>query len=67
MAETIRIGAFFDGTGNNMWIDKVLGENSQTNVADLYDLYRKMMPTKFSMKKVLVRRLIQKPGLSKWF
>jgi len=39
MADEIRIGVFFDGTGNNMWVDNALGGNSQTNIADLYDLY----------------------------
>ena len=35
MAEVLRIGAFFDGTGNNMWNDLAIGDASQTNVAKL--------------------------------
>ncbi len=38
MAEVLRIGAFFDGTGNNMWNDEAIGDGSQTNVAKLYKL-----------------------------
>ncbi len=38
MTEVLRIGAFFDGTGNNMWNDEVIGDGSQTNVAKLYQL-----------------------------
>ena len=40
MAELLRIGAFFDGTGNNMWNDLAIGDASQTNVAKLYELYK---------------------------
>lgn len=39
MSETLRIGAFFDGTANNMWNDFAIGDASQTNVAKLYLLY----------------------------
>ncbi|MGD9971382.1 MAG: DUF2235 domain-containing protein, partial [Sulfuricurvum sp.] len=40
MANVIRIGAFFDGTGNNMWNDKLIGDGSETNVVKLYDMYK---------------------------
>ncbi|MDO6592253.1 DUF2235 domain-containing protein [Neptuniibacter sp. 1_MG-2023] len=39
MSDVIRIGAFFDGTGNNIWNDEKIGDGSQTNVAKLYSLY----------------------------
>jgi len=41
MGEILRIGAFFDGTGNNMWNDLAIKDGSQTNVAKLYDLYKR--------------------------
>ena len=40
MAEVLRIGAFFDGTGNNMWNDFAIKDGSQSNVAKLYSLYQ---------------------------
>lgn len=40
MADVIRIGVFFDGTGNNMWNDKLIGDGSQTNIAQLYRMYQ---------------------------
>ena len=40
MTELLRIGAFFDGTGNNMWNDLAIKDGSQTNVAKLYKLYK---------------------------
>jgi len=40
MTELLRIGAFFDGTGNNMWNDLAIEDGSQTNVAKLYKLYK---------------------------
>ena len=36
----MRIGAFFDGTGNNIWNDEAIGDASQTNIAKLYQLYK---------------------------
>jgi len=39
MADVIRIGAFFDGTGNNIWNDELIGDGSQTNVAKLFRMY----------------------------
>lgn len=39
MSEVLRIGAFFDGTGNNKKNDLAIGDGSQTNVAKLYKLY----------------------------
>jgi len=39
MADVIRIGVFFDGTGNNIWNDEKIGDGSQTNVAKLYRMY----------------------------
>ncbi|MFZ2889350.1 phospholipase effector Tle1 domain-containing protein [Sulfuricurvum sp.] len=39
MADVIRIGAFFDGTGNNMWNDLAIGDKSETNVAKIYKMY----------------------------
>jgi len=39
MAEGLRIGAFFDGTGNNKKNDLAIEDGSQTNVAKLYRLY----------------------------
>jgi Ca2+-binding RTX toxin-like protein len=39
MTEVLRIGAFFDGTGNNKKNDLAIGDGSQTNVAKLYQLY----------------------------
>lgn len=41
MGNTVRIGAFFDGTGNNMWNDRAMNDGSTTNVAKLYDIYEK--------------------------
>jgi N-acyl-D-aspartate/D-glutamate deacylase len=38
MAEVLRIGAFFDGTGNNKKNDLAIGDGSQTNVAKLHKL-----------------------------
>ena len=35
----IRIGVFFDGTGNNMWNDMAINDGSLSNVAKLYQLY----------------------------
>jgi uncharacterized protein (DUF2235 family) len=40
MADVIRIGVFFDGTGNNVWNDELIGDGSQTNVAKLYRMYQ---------------------------
>ncbi|MFZ2968938.1 MAG: DUF2235 domain-containing protein [Sulfuricurvum sp.] len=40
MAEVIRIGACFDGTGNNMWNDLAIGDKSETNVAKIYKMYK---------------------------
>jgi uncharacterized protein (DUF2235 family) len=40
MADVIRIGAFFDGTGNNVWNDELIGDGSQTNIAQLYRMYQ---------------------------
>jgi len=41
MAEekVVRIGAFFDGTGNNHWVDEAMHDGSQTNVAKIRTLY----------------------------
>ena len=39
MADVLRIGAFFDGTGNNKKNDLAIEDGSQTNVAKLYQLY----------------------------
>ena len=39
MADVIRIGAFFDGTGNNRINDSKIGDGSQTNIAKLAELY----------------------------
>jgi hypothetical protein len=41
MADVIRIGVFFDGTGNNMWNDLAIGDKSETNVAKIYQMYAK--------------------------
>ncbi|MFZ2890110.1 T6SS phospholipase effector Tle1-like catalytic domain-containing protein, partial [Sulfuricurvum sp.] len=41
MADVIRIGVFFDGTGNNMWNDRLIGDGSITNVVQIYDRYVK--------------------------
>lgn len=35
-----RIGLFFDGSGNNMWNDKVIDDGSATNIVKLYDIYK---------------------------
>jgi hypothetical protein len=40
MADVIRIGVFFDGTGNNVWNDELIGDGSQTNVAQLFRMYQ---------------------------
>jgi hypothetical protein len=40
MAEIIRIGVCFDGTGNNMWNDLAIGDKSETNVAKIYKMYQ---------------------------
>ncbi|MFZ2967564.1 MAG: DUF2235 domain-containing protein [Sulfuricurvum sp.] len=40
MADVIRIGVFFDGTGNNIWNDELIGDGSQTNIAKLYRMYQ---------------------------
>jgi len=39
--KVIRIGAFFDGTGNNRWVDEAMHDGSQTNVAKIRQLYEK--------------------------
>jgi len=39
--KVIRIGAFFDGTGNNHWVDEAMHDGSQTNVAKIRQLYEK--------------------------
>jgi len=36
MTDVIRIGVFFDGTGNNKDIDLLLGDGSETNIAKIY-------------------------------
>jgi len=41
MAEVIRIGAFFDGTGANKWNDELINDGSITNVGKIYNLYNK--------------------------
>ena len=38
--KTLKIGVFFDGTGNNAFFDKSEGRDRQSNVAKLYALYR---------------------------
>ncbi|GAA0697025.1 hypothetical protein GCM10009104_26450 [Marinobacterium maritimum] len=38
--KTLRIGLFFDGTGNNMYNDIQLPDRDITNIAKLYELYR---------------------------
>lgn len=38
--KTLRLGVFFDGTGNHRGNDQILASRDITNVAKLYDLYR---------------------------
>lgn len=38
--KTLRLGVFFDGTGNHRGNDQILANRDVTNVAKLYDLYR---------------------------
>jgi hypothetical protein len=40
MAEVIRIGAFFDGTGGNMENDRKIDDGALTNIPKLYELYK---------------------------
>ncbi len=35
----MRIGVFFDGTGNNLYNDELIGDGSLSNVAKLYKVY----------------------------
>ncbi|MDR1975697.1 MAG: DUF2235 domain-containing protein [Campylobacteraceae bacterium] len=39
MAEVVRIGAFFDGTGGHKENDKKIGDGVLTNIPKLYELY----------------------------
>ncbi|MHC3994281.1 T6SS phospholipase effector Tle1-like catalytic domain-containing protein [Thiomicrolovo sp. ZZH C-3] len=36
----LRLGVFFDGTGNNLYNDDLIGDGSLSNVAKLYKVYR---------------------------
>ena len=38
--KVFRVGVFFDGTGNNKFVDKKAGDGSASNVAKLYELYQ---------------------------
>jgi len=51
----LNIGMFFDGTGNNRKID--LPSNRQSNVARLYDAYRKNMKSVFATTSKASARL----------
>lgn len=44
--KTLRLGVFFDGTGNHMGNDQILADRDVTNVAKLYDLYRETANTR---------------------
>ena len=39
--KTLKIGVFFDGTGNNMIFDSSDGRDQQSNIAKLYALYKR--------------------------
>ena len=41
MDDALRIGIFFDGTGNNKWNDELINDGSLSNVAKLHTLYLK--------------------------
>ncbi|KPQ28052.1 MAG: hypothetical protein HLUCCX14_12055, partial [Marinobacter excellens HL-55] len=49
--KTLRLGVFFDGTGNHRGNDQVLASRDVTNVAKLYDLYRETA----NIRRVYVR------------
>lgn len=40
MADVIRIGVFFDGTGNDKDNDLLIGDKSETNIAKIYQMYK---------------------------
>ncbi|MEW5833109.1 MAG: DUF2235 domain-containing protein [Campylobacterota bacterium] len=71
MADVIRLGVFFDGTGNNKDNDLAIGDGSQTNVAKIFDLYQQSNYQVFYKEGVGTRALTQaeidsvKAGLSK--
>ncbi|WP_345971278.1 DUF2235 domain-containing protein [Sulfurimonas sp. HSL1-6] len=43
----LRLGVFFDGTGNNLYNDDLIGDGSLSNVAKLYKVYRASSYTAF--------------------
>ena len=49
--KTLRLGVFFDGTGNHRGNDQILANRDVTNVAKLYDLYRETT----NIRRVYVR------------
>ena len=49
--KTLRLGLFFDGTGNHRGHDQILANRDVTNVAKLYDLYRETT----NIRRVYVR------------
>ena len=49
--KTLRLGVFFDGTGNHRGNDLILTNRDVTNVAKLYDLYRETA----NIRRVYVR------------
>src|SRR5690554_6947474 len=49
--KTLRLGVFFDGTGNHRGNDQILANRDVTNVAKLYDLYKETT----NIRRVYVR------------